>query len=34
MPANVEAALQAGWNALQFVDAADCEAQLRGQGWA
>jgi len=32
--ANVEAARDAGWNAFQFVDAADCEAQLRRQGWA
>jgi putative hydrolase of the HAD superfamily len=34
MPANVEAARRAGWNALQFLDAADCEAQLRRRGWA
>ena len=34
MAVNVEAARRAGWNALQFVDAADCEAQLRRQGWA
>ena len=34
MPTNVEAARQAGWNALQFVDAADCEVQLRRHGWA
>jgi putative hydrolase of the HAD superfamily len=32
--ANVEAARDAGWNAFQFVDAVDCEAQLRRQGWA
>jgi putative hydrolase of the HAD superfamily len=31
---NVHAARRAGWNALHFVDAADCEAQLRRQGWA
>jgi putative hydrolase of the HAD superfamily len=30
---NVEAARRAGWNALQFIDAADCEAQLRRHGW-
>lgn len=34
MPVNVEAARRAGWNALQFVDATDCEAQLRRHGWA
>lgn len=33
VPANVLAARQAGWNALHFVDAADCEAQLRRGGW-
>lgn len=32
MPVNVAAARRAGWNALQFVDAADCEAQLRRLG--
>jgi putative hydrolase of the HAD superfamily len=30
---NVDAARAAGWQALRFVDAADCEAQLRRQGW-
>ena len=30
---NVQAARRCGWNALHFVDAADCEAQLRVQGW-
>jgi putative hydrolase of the HAD superfamily len=34
MAVNVEAARRAGWNALQFVDAADCEARLRHRGWA
>jgi putative hydrolase of the HAD superfamily len=34
MLANVEAARQAGWNALQFIDATDCEAQLHRHGWA
>lgn len=29
---NVHAARAAGWQALQFVDAADCEAQLRASG--
>jgi putative hydrolase of the HAD superfamily len=33
VPGNVHAARQAGWNALHFVGAADCEAQLRRQGW-
>lgn len=33
VPGNVHAARQAGWQALQFVDAADCEAQLRCGGW-
>jgi putative hydrolase of the HAD superfamily len=32
-PANVAAAVDAGWNALRFSDAADCEAQLRERGW-
>jgi putative hydrolase of the HAD superfamily len=32
VPANVYAARAAGWQALQFVDAADCEAQLRASG--
>jgi putative hydrolase of the HAD superfamily len=31
---NVQAARQAGWNALHFVDATQCEAQLRERGWA
>jgi len=31
---NVQAARGAGWNALQFVDAAHCERQLRERGWA
>ena len=30
---NVEAARRAGWQALHFVDAADCEARLRAGGW-
>jgi putative hydrolase of the HAD superfamily len=30
---NVRAARRCGWNALHFVDAADCEAQMRVQGW-
>ena len=29
---NVHAARAAGWQALQFIDAADCEAQLRARG--
>lgn len=33
VPGNVQAARQAGWNALHFVNAAHCEAQLRTQGW-
>jgi putative hydrolase of the HAD superfamily len=33
VPGNVQAARHCGWNALHFVDAADCEAQLRVQGW-
>jgi len=32
-PANVAAAQAAGWRALQFVDAAQCEADLRQRGW-
>ena len=32
VPANVSAARQAGWQALHFVDAADCEARLRAGG--
>ncbi len=32
--ANVQAARHAGWNAVHFVDAADCEEQLRRHGWA
>ncbi len=31
--ANVHAARQAGWQALHFVNAADCELQLRRGGW-
>lgn len=30
---NVQAARAAGWQALHFVDAMDCEAQLRAGGW-
>ena len=30
---NVLAARAAGWQALQFIDAADCEARLRAGGW-
>jgi putative hydrolase of the HAD superfamily len=30
---NVLAARQAGWQAVHFVDAADCEAQLRANDW-
>jgi putative hydrolase of the HAD superfamily len=30
---NVHAARQAGWQALHFVDAVDCEAQLLAGGW-
>lgn len=30
---NVHAARQAGWQALHFIDAADCQAQLRAGGW-
>jgi len=33
VPANVQAARAAGWQALHFVDAADCEVQLRVRGW-
>jgi putative hydrolase of the HAD superfamily len=33
MPDNVAAARRAGWQALRFVDAADCEAQLQAGGW-
>lgn len=32
MAANVQAAREAGWQALQFADAADCETQLFGSG--
>lgn len=32
VPANVQAARVAGWQALQFVDAADCETRLRAVG--
>lgn len=31
--ANVHAARAAGWNAVHFVDVADCEVQLRRHGW-
>jgi putative hydrolase of the HAD superfamily len=34
VPVNVHAARAAGWQALQFIDAADCEARLRAGGWA
>lgn len=30
---NVRAAQRAGWHALLFVDAADCQAQMRAGGW-
>lgn len=30
---NVRAARAAGWHALQFVDAADCQRRLRAAGW-
>lgn len=33
VPVNVQAARAAGWQALHFVDAMDCEAQLRAGGW-
>jgi HAD superfamily hydrolase (TIGR01509 family) len=33
MPLNVKAARKAGWKALRFVDAAQCEAELRDKGW-
>lgn len=33
MAANVSAAQAHGWNALQFSDAAQCEAGLRANGW-
>ncbi len=33
VPANVLAARQAGWQALHFVGATDCELQLRVGGW-
>ncbi len=33
VPDNVHAARAAGWQALQFVDAADCEAQLCEGGY-
>ena len=32
-PLNVKAARKAGWNALRFIDAAQCEAELRDKGW-
>ena len=31
---NVHAARRAGWQALHFIDAVDCEARLRARGWA
>jgi len=31
--ANVDAASAAGWNAVHFIDTADCEVQLRRRGW-
>ncbi len=31
--ANVHAAREAGWQALEFADAASCETQLRERGW-
>ena len=30
---NVRAARNAGWHALHFIDAVDCEARLRAGGW-
>lgn len=33
VPVNVLAARNAGWNALHFQNAADCETQLRAHGW-
>jgi putative hydrolase of the HAD superfamily len=30
---NVHAARRAGWQAMHFIDAAGCEAQLRAGGW-
>jgi putative hydrolase of the HAD superfamily len=30
---NVRAAQRAGWHALLFVDAAECQAQMRAGGW-
>ncbi len=33
MPLNVKAARAAGWNAIRFIDAAQCEAELRENGW-
>jgi len=33
MPKNVVAARAAGWNAIHFVDATQCEAALRENGW-
>jgi putative hydrolase of the HAD superfamily len=30
---NVQAARRRGWNALHFLDAADCETQLRARRW-
>ena len=34
MPANVQAARDAGWNALHFQNAVDCERHLRANRWA
>jgi putative hydrolase of the HAD superfamily len=31
--ANVDAAGSLGWNALKFIDAADCEKKLQAAGW-
>lgn len=33
VPGNVDAARRAGWQALHFVDAADCERRLSAGGW-
>jgi len=33
VPDNVLAAQRAGWRAMHFVDAADCEARMRAGGW-
>lgn len=34
VPANVQAARAAGWQALHFRDATTCEIELRENGWA